>query len=308
MTLLEKIQTNFSNLQNGKLIEIEDDIAKNSWVVKINNAYGVAIQVEDSIVVNEKFSKMDFFTQDYYVDGKAVRLLIIASSAVHLRNEFAKICRDFVELGPESKNRRLLTTEPLKWWHHMKELLGNTNRTESVYSVIAEMLCFNYLLDHSQNVEWTGPFGGSVDLISQIGYYEVKSTTNRYESIIQISGQYQLLTDKPQHLLFCRMEEDIRGVSINDLTELLIQKKISLEYIEERLNKLGIQQGSTARTESYRILECSSYKVDENFPKITPESFKNNQLPKHVLKLTYSIDLSGLEKKKLDIKIPLSNE
>ncbi|MEH6948054.1 PD-(D/E)XK motif protein [Bacillus sp. JJ634] len=301
MTLLETIQTHFSNLQDGKIIEIQDDSAKGSWVVKINNANGVAIQVDDHIEVNEKFSKMNFLTKDYSIEGQTIRLLLITSDVNHLRNEFAKICRDFVELGPNNETRNMLTKEPLKWWLHMKELLGNANRNIQVYSVIAEMICFIHLLTRSKEVEWFGPFGGTIDLVSKDGYYEVKSTTNRYESIIQISGQYQLLSDKPQELFFCRMEKSPHGVSIQDLTEILIQKGVDAVYIEERLETLGINKGSTARKESYKLLECSTYTIDNDFPKITPKSFKGNQIPKHIVQITYSIDLNGLEKRNVSI-------
>ncbi|MBG9451314.1 hypothetical protein ABE67_18990 [Cytobacillus firmus] len=303
MTLLETIQSHFSNLQDGKIIELKDSSALNSWVIKINDSNGVAIEVDKNIEVNEKFSKMDFFTKDYFIEGKETRLLAITSDVNHLRNEFAKICRDFVELGPDNETRNMLTTEPLKWWLHIKELLGNANRNTQVYSVIAEMICFIYLLGHAEKVEWYGPFGGSIDLISKDGYYEVKSTINRYKSIVQISGQYQLLRDKPQQLLFCRLEKSPHGLSINDLSVILIRIGIQEEYIEERLDTLGIKKGSTARKESYKLLECSSYKVDQYFPRITPESFKDNRIPKHIEQISYSIDLIGLEKTSINIDL-----
>lgn len=303
MTLLETIQSHFSNLQDGKVIEIKDSSAINSWVIKINDMNGVAIEVDEYIEVNEKFSKMHYFTKNYTIEGKEIRLLAITSDVNHLRNEFAKICRDFVELGPNNETRKMLTSEPLKWWLHMKELLGNANRNIQVYSVIAEMMSFIYLLDYSDIVEWYGPFGGSIDLISTDGYYEVKSTINRYKAIVQISGQYQLLIDKPQQLIFCRLEKSPHGLSINDLSEILIQKGIQEEYIEERLETLGIKKGSTARKESYKLLECSSYKVDQNFPKITSESFKDNQIPKHIEQISYTIDLTGLDKKNINLEL-----
>jgi len=303
MNVLDTIQSYFSNLQDGSIIEINDSSALNSWVIKINDTNGVAVEVDKNIVVNEKFSKMKFFTEIYFIEGKETHLLAITSEVNHLRNEFAKICRDFVELGPNNETRNMLTTEPLKWWLHMKELLGNANRNIQVYSVIAEMISFVYLLGHSNEVEWYGPFGGSIDLISTDGYYEVKSTINRYKSIVQISGQYQLSSDKPQQLLFCRLEKSPHGFSINYLTDLLIRKGIHEEYIEERLVTLGIEKGSSSRKESYKLLEYLSYNIDHNFPRITPESFKENKIPKHIEQISYSVDLTGLDKKSIEIQL-----
>lgn len=299
MSVLQTIRQHFANLQDGKIIELKEDNAKDSWVVKVDNSNGVAIKVDNHIVVNEKFTNMRFFTRDYLIDGTETRLLLITSNISYLRNEFAKICRDFVELGPNNENRNLLTTEPLKWWKHMKELIGNANKNIPVYNIIAEMLCFNYLVERHEYVEWSGPFGGSIDIATSSGYFEVKSTTKRYESVIQISGQFQLVTDKPQHLLFCRMEKSSNGFSIDKLVDILIQNGIESDYIEERLEGLGLPKGSSSRQETFNLLECSSYKIDEDFPKITPESFKNNHIPKHIVQINYSIDLSGLEKENI---------
>lgn len=303
MSLLDTIQSHFSNLNEGSIIEISDNSALKSWVLKINDTNGVAVEVNKNIVVNEKFSKMKFFTETYFIEGKEVHLLAITSEVNHLRNEFAKICRDFVELGPNNETRNMLSKEPLKWWLYMKELLGNANRNLQVYSIIAEMIGFVYLLDNSKEVEWYGPFGGSIDFVSTDGYFEVKSTINRYKSIVQISGQYQLVSDKPQQLLFCRLEKSLHGFSINDLSNILIQKGVKEEYIEDRLLTLGIEKGSSSRRESFKLLEFSSFNIDHNFPRITPESFKDNKIPKHIEQIFYSIDLSGLDKKSIDINL-----
>lgn len=303
MSLLETIQSHFSNLQDGKIIRIDDSKAKESWVIKENSAYGVAIEVNDRIEINEKFSKMNFFTKDYIIEGKDIRLLLITSDVNHLRNEFARICRNFVELGPHNETRNMLTSEPLKWWINMKELLGNANLNTQVYSVIAEMLCLNHLLTVSKEVEWYGPLGGSIDIETENGMYEVKSTINRYDSVIHVNGQYQLVNNANQKLIFCRMEKSSHGYSINDLHELLIQKGIDLDYIEDRLYLLGIPKGSVARKEKFKVLETTLFTIDQDFPKITPASFIGGILPQHIIEISYSVDLSGLQKENIIIKI-----
>ncbi|UOE95111.1 PD-(D/E)XK motif protein [Alkalihalobacillus sp. LMS39] len=301
MSLLEIIQSHFSNLKDGKIIAIEDPKAKDSWVIKESNANGVAIEVSNKIEINEKFSKMNFYTKDYTVEGKDIRLLLITSDVNHLRNEFARICRNFVELGPNNETRNMLTTEPLKWWINMKELLGNANRNTQVYSVIAEMLCLNHLLNVSNEVEWYGPLGGSIDIETEDGLFEVKSTVNRYDSIIHVNGQFQLVSNAKQQLIFCRMEKSNHGYSINDVQELLIKKGINIDYIEDRLFLLGIPKGSIARKEKFKVLETSLYTIDKEFPKITPASFKGEVLPKHIIEVSYTVDLSGLQKENLFI-------
>ena len=94
------------------------------------------------------------------------------------------------------------------------------------------------------------------------------------------------------------MEESNLGVCINDMIKLLVDDGYDENRIEVELRKLGIMPGSIERKERYKILEKRKYKVDNNFPKITNESFKNDMIPENILHIVYSIDLDGLNYEK----------
>lgn len=53
--------------------------------------------------------------------------------------------------------------------------------------------------------------------------------------------------------------------------------------------------------EKYVILEVLKYSVDESFPKITPEMFKNETIPPGIKQLSYDVDLSLLSAEKVNI-------
>lgn len=306
MTILKDIQLGFSNLETGRIVKIIEDSNINSWILKVNDIYGVAIEIDKEIVVNERFSNVRLYTKVYEIEGREVHLLILSSNQEHLRNEFARICRDFIEYGLDERTQHLLLTNPYIWWLQMKELMGNTNTNKQVTSILAEILCLNYLISNSLKVEWKGPLGSTIDIVTENHYYEIKSTIERYKSTVQISSQHQIALDKPQTLLFFRFEESMNGVSIDKIVKFLIKNGIEEKYIEERMLKNGLEKGSMARQITYKLLECQSFSIDENFPRITPESFKENKIPSHIEKITYDVDLTGLDKQNITRKILLS--
>ena len=75
----------------------------------------------------------------------------------------------------------------------------------------------------------------------------------------------------------------------------LVELDVEESEIERALEKLKYPIGSEVRTKSYRLLEVMKYEIDENFPKIVPESFIDGQLPKHISGLIYKLDLDGFE-------------
>ena len=111
---------------------------------------------------------------------------------------------------------------------------------------------------------------------------------------MHITGQFQLQTDsKKLFLCFCRFEKNTNGISIEDLVNRLVYDHgVSAEEINGKLLKLGYGIGNSARTEKYQLHEIICYLVDEKFPKISPEMFKQNAFPLGIKRISYDIDLA----------------
>lgn len=269
------------------------------WVIKINGMQGVAIEIPPDKHVNEQFASISYFSREYVIDGIEHHLLLLLSSNSNLNNDFTYICAGFLEKALDAESFQEIQQSPISWWHAMKELIGNANVEKAAYSVLSEMLSYYYLLKQEKEVSWVGPFGGTADFECDNTSYEIKSTTARYGSQITVSSQYQL---KANHLIFYRFEPSINGISIQNMIEVLIGKGVQESEIEQALNRLKYPIGSEIRQKPYNLLEAIRYKVDENFPKILPESFKNDKLPNHVIGITYTLDLSGLNGEVIDFK------
>ena len=217
MRLVQEIRKGFSSLEIGKALPLSEIENYPAYVVRIENSYGVIIEVPSQYKINERFSNVRYATQGYAIDGRHANFLYLSSNMEHLRNEFANICAAFVYPGENGTERKKIIKDPLSWWKNMKELLGNRNIDSSPYNVLGELIAYYYLVKTGNSVEWLGQVNGTADFESVDAYYEVKSTTMRYDSLIQISSQFQLQSEKDIKIFFLRFEESSNGKSIDDM-------------------------------------------------------------------------------------------
>ena len=90
------------------------------------------------------------------------------------------------------------------------------------------------------------------------------------------------------------MKESIEGVSVNDMKRRLIQLGYDPGKLETELQHQGLEHGASIRDKKYKILEKRRYVVDETFPCITRESFKDNHLPTGITQIVYTVDLDAV--------------
>lgn len=298
MDVLEEIRHGLANLDaSGRMLPITALPADApAWVFREDAYFGVAVEVPDGLPVAEGFAGARLRTADRLVDGNVCRLLRLECSIQALRNEFAVVCAQMVTPGTDGATRAALVADPLGWWERWRHLLGNAVVSQTAYATLGEMLALERLLLHGEQVEWLGPLGGTVDLVTPEASYEVKSTVSRYDARIHISGQFQLALSerRPLALLHYRFEPAASGESINSVCTRLVEAGISRRHLEKLLTTCGLEAGCSARNESFNLLESRLFPVDAAFPRITPASFMGGTLPAGVVHVEYQVDLSGL--------------
>lgn len=297
MNLVLRIRELFAEVKDNNAVNI--DVIGGvfpAWVIRYNGWYGVGIPNINNLVISERFSNVRLWNQVLIIDGSQFDLLILSSEVEYLRHEFASICAEFSEPGVNGNERKGITDAPFLWWEKWKTLLGNSVHNKAAYSVLGELLVYKYLLENSENPIWAAINKSTHDIETENDNYEVKSTIKRYETTVTISSQYQLKV--PEHglnLCFCRFEEAMSGVSIEDVLCELGSRGVDVEKLNKSLEKIGYEEGTSSRYTKYKILEMREYKVNEQFPLITCNSFKESKLPDRVIKFTYEIDLNGLD-------------
>ena len=297
MELLKEIRGWFASAEYGaKIIEALPDEYP-AIAIRNNEGYGVAIEFNQEKDITEKFANCRIYTEYLIINGVENKYLILSSMLNELRYEFSTVCAQFVDPGENGDYRKQLLDDPLTWWKQWRELLGNKISNNKSYNVIAEMLVLDKVLKEHPSAQWSAIESGSHDIECDDFCCEVKSTVKRYGATVSISGQHQLQKEKSEelYLYFCRMEKSKSGISINDMAKRLISDGYNENLLEQQLFYMGYEKGASIRDSRYKILEKRKYLVDDKFPKITKESFKNNYIPESVIRIVYSVDLEGLD-------------
>lgn len=260
--------------------------------------FGVAVPYDGKKIIAEHFANAQLHSRTVMdSDSRPLPLLTLTCSDDAYRMEFAVLCAQFLDPGQSGENRKELLADPLRWWTNWKNLLGNSVTEKKAYSVIAEMMTLYQLYKKNPEVRWAAvDHGGSQDVETSDTDYEVKSTLDKSDTTITVSSQWQLKRNSERRLMlyFFRMEKSQNGESVNDMAEKLKQAGYDAPLLESELMKIGFEQGTSARNEKYKILEERKYPVDEDFPRITAESFVDGKIPERVIKFSYTIDLEGL--------------
>ena len=297
MGLFEDIKANWRLDISNKLQEIA--LLKDSypaWTIKSFDGYGVAVPYEGEDV-REDFSNAVIYCDYIGVNGKNQKVLILSSKTQSMDSAFTNLCLDFVNPGDEGEYRKALLASPVKWWASWKELLGNKSIDERVYDVIGELAVLKYYAKKGLNPKWNGPNQSSYDIELDDSFVEVKSSINRTKKEITISSIYQLSNlNKKLYLTFCTFELTAgQGESINSLVKDLKSIGYNVATINEALEKKGFGIGKSDRNKTFILHSMYQYVVDENFPKVIEQSFVDGVLPKGIIDISYTVDLSGLE-------------
>lgn len=293
--IVEEIREGFASMNTYGALKITSLPDKyTAFIIRIPDGYGVAIPIKENIEIAENFNSCKLRTCVLSVEGRTDYYLILISAFEEYRNEFASLCAEFLYPGDKGENRRNLLESPLDWWKKWKGLVGNGIKERAVYCIIAELLVLEHKLKEDSSAEWTATRMGSHDIECKLENCEVKSTCKRYGAEITVSGQFQLTHDKPLFLYFLRLEESDDGVSINEMKERLIRAGYDSSRLELEFQHQGLEYGASIRNRRYKILEKRMYTVDESFPRITKESFRDNHLPAGITQVIYKIDLDAI--------------
>ncbi len=268
-----------------------------AWTIKFVDSYGVAIPYEGDEEINESFSNAKIrSTTIQFKEGKAKKALVLTSEATDIKVPFATLCEALVDPGENGERRIVIENSPVLWWKEWKELLGNKNIDERIYDVLGELCVLKHLVSKDEDAEWNGPDGASYDIETDTRFVEVKSSINRDRREVTISSQFQLFPEQKRlDLVLCRFEPVVfSGISIDSIMGEFEIMGYNTYLLNSKLEKLGFEQGMSARKKNFKLHEMLLYTVDDNFPRITPESFVNGVMPDGILKITYTADLSGL--------------
>ena len=97
----------------------------------------------------------------------------------------------------------------------------------------------------------------------------------------------------------CQFESSLSGISINNLVDQLESLGYSRAILNDKLDRLGLEKGMSARKRCYVLHAATKYKVDESFPAIRETSFVGGVLPSGIMSITYTVTLDGISGEKI---------
>lgn len=298
MEIVERIKDNFNRGFFGKSMvipELPEEFP--AWTLKQDNWIGVAVPIDTYTPFSETFSQVKISTvQNVQIGNIEYNILMLQCFAMESRNEFAAMCKQFVDPGENGQFRKKLIANPVECWKHWKEMIGNVSSNKEPYDILGELLVVERMLAQGNHPRWAGIEDATHDVELDDFSIEVKSTTARYKYEVTISSIYQMrpAEGKSLYLSFIRFEPSRLGRSVDDVAISLKASGYNSVDLETALKKSGLEEGRVARKEKYKILEWKMYLVDDQFPAITESSFKDDQLPQNIVKFTYTIDLAGI--------------
>jgi hypothetical protein len=297
--LSEEIRNNWSTdiIGYAQSIKSLENGAYPAWSVKFEDSYGVAIPIDDDVVLNESFAGARIKTMIIHISSENTQnAIVLLSNSQSIAIPFSTLCEALINPGENGELRKMISRSPLAWWKEWKELLGNRNIDERIYDVLGELCVFKYVIQHGEEAEWNGPDGATYDIETVNRFLEVKSSISREKREVTISSQFQLFPpDKPLALVFCCFEPVMMsGISIDGLLNEFQTMGYNTDLLNQKLEKRGFEKGMSARKKSFLVHEILLYKVDQDFPTVTPSSFIGGVLPAGITKISYTVDLSGL--------------
>ena len=265
-----------------------------AYVAKVEDMIGVAIPVEKDLVINERFNKVFIGNFLFAINGVPTKVIFLYTKEPEMSEKYASLCLNFIS----SNSRDTILNNPIDWYNEWRELLGDSKRNKMVYDFIGEMAVLLELQKRGKNPVWNSMSKGTFDITTNESIYEVKTSIVKSFDSITIHNQFQLDIEglnKELFISYVKVEENNAGESIDSLAKQLIDAGFDKTSLEDYLTQNGYYPGKNDRYKQYIIHEIRLYKVDENFPFITKNSFVNKKMPKNVVKLEYTLSLDGLD-------------
>ena len=265
-----------------------------AYIVKVEDMIGVAVPVEKDLVINERFNKVFISNFLFGIDGVITKAIYLYTKEPEMSEKYASLCMNFIS----SNSRETILSNPIDWYNEWRELLGDSKRNKMVYDFIGEMAVLLELQKRGEMPTWNSMTKGTFDITTNNSIYEVKSSIVKSFDSITIHNQFQLDIvglNKNLFISYVKLEENNAGESIDSLANKLAEAGFDKTSLEDYLSQNGYYVGKNDRYKQFIIHEIRLYKVDENFPFITKDSFINKKMPDNVVKLEYTLSLDGLD-------------
>jgi hypothetical protein len=169
---------------------------------------------------------------------------------------------------------------------------------ETALGLIGELVVLNRLLANEPDAWqlWTGPADGRHDFRGGDRAIEVKTSLRAQSRVVEVSAIDQLAAPSGGHLLLahCVLEYDGAGpLSVVGEAKRACELASDRAGVADRLALLGYDEVQADDWSSFRfsLLSQEFYSVTDGFPRLTPGSFAEGELPPGISHFRYRVNL-----------------
>ncbi|MER2133383.1 MAG: PD-(D/E)XK motif protein [Arthrobacter sp.] len=242
-----------------------------------------------------RLSRVKFRSRDYLSAFCTVR---------RLDTVFTQFARELLEVLRESESPAHDVTRA---FHEWKALFAAASGPELNVSeqigLLAELQLLERLVragNHQALSHWHGPDKSQHDFCADDTAIEVKASLAREGRRIGISSLQQL--EAPNNdagrlfLAYTRYERSSTGDSLPSMVDTILNLGVESALFERKLRRAGYFESHREAylNSRFALKEQKLYDVkQEHFPRVTPRSFMQSELPPGVVSINYVIDVTN---------------
>lgn len=244
----------------------------------------------------------------YTYKGRSQRFLDIVCQSPDLERVFSEVVDELLSRVSEGVNALEAAASTLSDFQEL--LIPRPDKAvafETVIGLAGELVFLSSLLDITSEAihSWRGPLKERHDFRKGSFAFEVKTSSRPGNQEVVISAVDQLLQPTNGKLMLVhQVLEEVNDGSINisSLASEVARKTADPKLFMHLLEKAGCTDPDSAAWNKYSFNNENQeiYRVGNDFPRIIPETFQEGSLPKGVLGISYSIDLSVAAGLRLD--------
>ncbi len=225
-----------------------------------------------------------------------------------LENVFSFLISRLIRLISDGSTPNKATIDAVSEFRRLLSRAGGPLPSdEEILGLTGELVFISQIIKKDQSFwkGWNGPSGSSRDFTWDKIDVEIKASYQAGEPKITINNLNQLepISGRSLFLFHSIFVDNPKGnITVPGLFEEIQSKIEDKEEFEETVFKAGYSKEHKELWMEYKfsLSECSSYSIDDEFPRINETSFKNGLIPESISKIRYEIDLNKVTNFKIE--------
>lgn len=313
--MIDEVRLAFAALANhGKaeqkgLVTLAIDPVDGAYVaIDEQSRQHLLLRTPSDVEIDPGVTTLAVATRPLRIAGRDVRVLDITCLFPSLSEVFDHFAAAVIQrIAASAEEPADAVKNILASWKNFLVPPSGPPGVDKIAATLGELLVVKDAVANSGLIDigfWSGPFGQRHDLRGGTTAMEVKTTRAHTGYRVTINGEDQLVPpDQGQlYLHFVRLESVYGGqLRLTAVVDELLDAGVSAEQLFRALTASGVAAVDLPATDrtTFDVLERITLPVDDQTPRIVPDSFVGGRRPPGVVGITYVIDISQVAERGL---------